>query len=206
MQNIAISDLVMDDGDKYTLLGNRVLLELDKGNKYFEISGNQSSIIMPDRFIRFVYRGTIRAIGKDVDNEQYHFEIGDKALFCSTLKGLNLMIDNAEYKVIAPYDIDALVFDKDVRPVMDRVLIKQTEQKQTSSLIIPDTVKQDTTKGVVVATGSGVMTDEGQVPLDVKIGDRVYFSKFSGMNLPISSEKHVLIKEENIFFIFEKGG
>ncbi len=220
MQNLTMAELQMADGDVYKLLGNRVLLQLDKSSEYYELNGRKSIIKIPDRYTRFVYSGIIRAIGAEVENEQYNLSLGQKCLFCSTLKGLNLTINDLEYKVLAPYDIEAKIVLNDLStgcnelnvrreviiPMLDRVLIKPIEQENKGLILVPDSVKQDTCSGVVVATGNGVLNEAGErIPMEVKVGDNVYYSKFSGMQLPINEETHILINESNIFFVFEKG-
>lgn len=206
MQNLTMTELQMADNDKYKLMGNRILLELEKSSEYYELNGRKSIIKIPDRYARFVYSGIIRAIGGEVENEQYNLKIGQKALFCSTLKGLNLTINDLEYKVLNPCDIEAIVgANGEIKPILDRVLIKPIEQENKGLILVPESVKQDTCKGTVVAVGNGVLSENNErIPLEVKIGDNVYYSKFSGMQLPVKNETHILINESSIFFIFTK--
>lgn len=91
-----------------------------------------------------------------------------------------------------------------VRPLHDRVLVRRTpeETKTAGGIIIPDTAKEKPQRGEIVATGKGRVTDDGKVtPLDVKIGDRVLFGKYSGTELKLNGEEYLMMKEEDILGI-----
>lgn len=89
-----------------------------------------------------------------------------------------------------------------IRPLHDRVLVRRVEEEETTKggIIIPDTAKEKPIEGIVVAVGSGKSEGEGKkkVPLEVKEGDRVLFSKYAGTEVNIEGEEHLIMKEEDI--------
>jgi chaperonin GroES len=92
------------------------------------------------------------------------------------------------------------------RPLHDRVLIKRTEQdnKTAGGIIIPDTAKEKPVEGEVMAAGSGARTEDGNViPLEVKTGDRVLFTKWAGTEVTINGEELLVMKESDIVGIVE---
>lgn len=93
-----------------------------------------------------------------------------------------------------------------VRPLNDRVLVLRVEEEQKTAggIIIPDTAKEKPLEGKIVAAGSGKMGDDGKrVPLEVKVGDRVLFSKYSGTEIKIDGVEHLVMREEDILAIIE---
>ncbi|MGE4314006.1 MAG: co-chaperone GroES [Pseudobdellovibrionaceae bacterium] len=87
------------------------------------------------------------------------------------------------------------------RPLHDRVLVRRIEQdnKTKGGIIIPDTAKEKPQEGEIVAVGSGHINDNGDVrPLDVKQGDRVLFTKWSGTEITIDGEEYLVMKESDI--------
>jgi chaperonin GroES len=93
------------------------------------------------------------------------------------------------------------------RPLQDRVLLRRIEQeeKTTGGIIIPDTAKEKPMEGEVIATGPGTRGDDGKLnPLDVKVGDRVLFGKWSGTEIKIDGEDLVVMKESDIMGIVEE--
>ncbi len=93
-----------------------------------------------------------------------------------------------------------------VRPLGDRVLVKplEVEEKKKGGIIIPDTAKEKPQEGKVVAVGKGKITEEGKVlPLDVKVGDKILFGKYSGNEIKIDDEDYLIVKEEDILAIVE---
>ena len=92
------------------------------------------------------------------------------------------------------------------RPLQDRILIKRIdkEEKTSGGIIIPDTAKEKPQEGEVVAVGNGKRLDDGKVaPMDVKKGDRVLFGKYSGSEIKIDGEEHLILREEEILGILE---
>ena len=96
-----------------------------------------------------------------------------------------------------------------VRPLHDRILIKRIEEKESikGGIIIPDTAKEKPQEGEVIAVGKGKITDEGKVlPLDVKIGDRVLFGKYSGAEINLDNEEYLIVQESEVLAVLDKGG
>ena len=93
-----------------------------------------------------------------------------------------------------------------IRPLQDRVIVKrlEEEEKTKGGIIIPDTAKEKPQEGKVIAVGKGKVTEEGKViPLDVKPGDRILFGKYSGTEIKIEGEEHLIMREEDILGIIE---
>ena len=93
------------------------------------------------------------------------------------------------------------------RPLQDRVLIRRIEQdeKTAGGIIIPDTAKEKPMEGEVIAAGPGARGDDGALhPLDVKVGDRVLFGKWSGTEIKIEGEDLVVMKESDIMGVVEQ--
>lgn len=91
--------------------------------------------------------------------------------------------------------------DVGVRPLHDRILVRRTaeEEKTAGGLFIPDTAKEKPQRGEIVACGKGRVTEDGKVlPLEVKIGDKVLFGKYSGSELKLNGEEFLMMKEEDI--------
>lgn len=97
-----------------------------------------------------------------------------------------------------------------VRPLHDRILVKRIEDKETmkGGIIIPDSAREKQQEGVVVAVGQGKKTDKGErVPLDVKVGDRIIWSKYSGTDLPIKidEEDYLIVREDEVLGVIDSG-
>jgi chaperonin GroES len=94
-----------------------------------------------------------------------------------------------------------------IRPLADRLIVKRLEeqdQKSAGGIIIPDTAKEKPQEGKVVAVGRGKLNEDGKViPLDVKAGDRILFGKYSGSEVKIDGEEHLILREEDVLGIVE---
>ncbi len=93
-----------------------------------------------------------------------------------------------------------------IRPLQDRILIKRVaeEQKTAGGIIIPDSAKEKPQEGRVIAVGNGKVGDDGKVrPLDVKKGDRVLFGKYTGSEVNLDGEEHLIIREEDVLGVIE---
>ncbi len=93
------------------------------------------------------------------------------------------------------------------RPLQDRVLIRriEEEEKTKGGIIIPDTAKEKPMEGEVIAAGPGARGDDGALhPLDVKVGDRVLFGKWSGTEIKIEGKDLVVMKESDIMGVVEQ--
>jgi chaperonin GroES len=94
-----------------------------------------------------------------------------------------------------------------IRPLQDRVILKriEEEEKTKGGIIIPDTAKEKPQEGKVVAVGKGKANENGKItPLDVKVNDRVLFGKYSGTEINIDGEEHLIVREEDILGVIEK--
>jgi len=93
-----------------------------------------------------------------------------------------------------------------IKPMNDRVLVLRVEQEQKTvgGLIIPDTAKEKPQEGKVMAVGTGKLGDDGKrTALEVKVGDRVLFSKYAGTEIKIDGVEHVFMKEDDILGVLE---
>ncbi|MFO0588117.1 MAG: co-chaperone GroES [Polyangiaceae bacterium] len=93
-----------------------------------------------------------------------------------------------------------------MRPLQDRVIIKRVkeEERTKGGLIIPDSAKEKPIEGLVVAVGNGKVLEDGTVKkLDVKEGDRVLFGKYSGTEVKIDGEEHLIMREDDILGVIE---
>ncbi len=91
-----------------------------------------------------------------------------------------------------------------IRPLADRIVIKRTkeEEKSKGGIIIPDSAKEKPIEGTVIAVGSGKILKNGKVrPLDIKAGDKILFGKYSGTEVKIDGEEHVLLREDDVLAI-----
>jgi chaperonin GroES len=92
-----------------------------------------------------------------------------------------------------------------IRPLHDRVIVKRIaeEEKTKGGIIIPDTAKEKPQEGRVVAVGKGKHEDGKVIPLDVKAGDRILFGKYSGAEIKLDGEEHLILREDDILGIIE---
>jgi chaperonin GroES len=93
-----------------------------------------------------------------------------------------------------------------IRPLQDRIVVKRLEgeSKTKGGIIIPDTAKEKPIEGKVVAVGNGKALKDGKLrPLDVKVGDVVLFGKYSGTEIKLDGEEHVLIREDDVLAVTE---
>ncbi len=93
-----------------------------------------------------------------------------------------------------------------IRPLGDRILVKRIaeEEKSKGGIIIPDSAKEKPQEGKVVAVGNGKVTDDGKVvPLEIKEGDRILFGKYSGTEIKLEGEEHLIMREDDILGILD---
>jgi chaperonin GroES len=93
-----------------------------------------------------------------------------------------------------------------IRPLGDRILVKRIkeEEKTKGGIIIPDTAKEKPQEGKVVAVGKGKHNEEGKlIPLEVKAGDKILFGKYSGSEIKLEGEEHLILREDDILGILE---
>ena len=93
-----------------------------------------------------------------------------------------------------------------IRPLHDKVLVKRLENTETmrGSIIIPDSAKEKPQQGEVVAVGPGKLDDNGKiVAMGVKVGDRILFGKYSGSEIKMDGDEHLILREDEILAILE---
>jgi chaperonin GroES len=93
---------------------------------------------------------------------------------------------------------------KTVRPLHDRLLVRRIEEKETAKggIIIPDTAKEKPQEGQVLAVGNGKILDNGtKVPLDVKVGDKILFGKYSGTEIKLEGEEVLILREDEVLAV-----
>lgn len=91
-----------------------------------------------------------------------------------------------------------------IKPLGDRILVKplEAEEKTKGGIILPDTAKEKPQEGRVVAVGNGKVLEDGKIkPLEVKPGDRILYGKYSGTEIKLKDEEHLIIREEDILAI-----
>ena len=96
-----------------------------------------------------------------------------------------------------------------IRPLHDRVIVRRIEEGEQvrGGIIIPDTAKEKPQEGEVIAAGEGKYKDDGtRQPLDVKVGDRVLFGKYSGSEIKIDGDEFLIMREDEILGILERAG
>ena len=92
------------------------------------------------------------------------------------------------------------------RPLGDRVLVKRIkeEERTKGGIVIPDTAKEKPQEGKVIAVGKGKYTDEGKlIPIEVKAGDKILFGKYSGSEIQLEGEDHLIMREDDILGILD---
>jgi len=93
-----------------------------------------------------------------------------------------------------------------IRPLHDRIIVKrlESEEKTKGGIIIPDTAKEKPQEAKVIAVGKGKTTDDGKLqPMEVQKGDRILVGKYSGSEIKIDGEEHVIIREDDVLAILE---
>ncbi len=94
-----------------------------------------------------------------------------------------------------------------IRPLNDRILVKRVEEesKTKGGIIIPDTAKERPHEGEVIAVGNGKVLEDGKrIPLEVKVGDRIIFSRYAGTEVKIEGYEHLIIREDDVLGIIEQ--
>ncbi|MGC1679336.1 MAG: co-chaperone GroES [Candidatus Binataceae bacterium] len=92
------------------------------------------------------------------------------------------------------------------RPLGDRILVKRIkeEEKTKGGIIIPDTAKEKPQEGKVVAVGKGKYGDDGKlIPIEVKTGDKILFGKYSGSEIKLEGDEHIIMREDDILGILD---
>ena len=93
-----------------------------------------------------------------------------------------------------------------LKPLQDRVIVKQTEaeEKTKSGIVLPDSAKEKPTKGKVIAVGPGKLDDNGKpMEVGVRVGDSVYYGKYAGTDVEVDGQKFVILRENDILGVLE---
>src|SRR4030081_2493064 len=93
-----------------------------------------------------------------------------------------------------------------IRPLYDRIVVKRIEEQETirGGIIIPDSAKEKPQEGEVIAVGNGKRLEDGKlVPLDVKVGDRILFGKYSGSDIKLDGEEYMIMREDEVLGILD---
>src|SRR6266566_3671152 len=93
-----------------------------------------------------------------------------------------------------------------LRPLQDRVIVKQTEaeERTASGIYLPDAAKEKPTKGKVVSVGPGKLDDKGKpMEIPVRVGDTVYYGKYSGTEVEVEGQKFVILRESDVLGVLE---
>jgi chaperonin GroES len=96
----------------------------------------------------------------------------------------------------------------DVRPLHDRIIVRRDNEgeQQRGGIIIPDTAKEKSQRGTVIAAGSGTVKDGGaRVPLDVKAGDVILFGKYTSQDIKLDGEECLIMREDEVLAVIETG-
>ena len=91
-----------------------------------------------------------------------------------------------------------------LKPLADRILVKAApaEEKTASGIIIPDTAKEKPMQGEIIAVGKGKTTEDGKlIPLELKVGDKVLYGKYSGTEVTIDGEEYLIMREADVYAI-----
>ena len=94
-----------------------------------------------------------------------------------------------------------------VRPLHDRLIVKrlEEEEKTNGGIIIPDTAKEKPVEGKVIEVGKGKITEDGKhIPMEMKKGDRILFTRYGGTEVKIDGEEHLIMKEDDVLAVMEQ--
>ena len=93
-----------------------------------------------------------------------------------------------------------------IRPLYDRIIVKRTEEQESvrNGIIIPDSAKEKPQEGDVIAIGRGKRLEDGQLaPLDVKVGDRILFGKYSGSETKVEGTEYIIMREDDVLGVLD---
>ncbi|NUQ70161.1 MAG: co-chaperone GroES [Chthonomonadales bacterium] len=94
-----------------------------------------------------------------------------------------------------------------LKPLGDRLVVKATEAEETTAggILLPDTAKEKPQQGEVIAVGPGKRLDNGKVePIDVQVGDRIYYAKYGGTEVTIGGQEYVILRQDDVLAVLEK--
>mgnify|MGYP001297331211 CR=1 FL=1 len=94
-----------------------------------------------------------------------------------------------------------------LKPLGDRLVVKPMEAEETTAggIVLPDTAKEKPQKGEVIAAGPGKLLDSGKIePMEVKVGDTIYYAKYGGTEVKIGGEEYVILRQDDVLAVLEK--
>jgi chaperonin GroES len=94
-----------------------------------------------------------------------------------------------------------------LKPLGDRLVVKPMEAEETTAggIVLPDTAKEKPQKGEVIAAGPGKLLDSGKIePMEVKVGDTIYYAKYGGTEIKIGGEEYVILRQDDVLAVLEK--
>jgi len=97
----------------------------------------------------------------------------------------------------------------DIRPLHDRIIVRRLDEgeQKIGGIIVPDSAREKPQRGTIVSAGDGKINDAGQrVPLDVKKGDLILFGKYSGQEVKLEGEEHLIVREEDVLAVIDGEG
>jgi len=97
----------------------------------------------------------------------------------------------------------------DIRPLHDRIIVRRLDEgeQKIGGIIVPDSAREKPQRGTIVSAGDGKINDAGQrVPLDVKKGDLILFGKYSGQEVKLEGEEHLIMREEDVLAVIDGEG
>jgi chaperonin GroES len=91
-----------------------------------------------------------------------------------------------------------------IRPLYDRFVVKRIEERETTGIVIPDSAKEKPREGEVMAVGKGKRLDDGRMAaLDVQVGDRILFGKYSGNDIKLDGIEYIIMREDDVLGILD---
>ena len=97
----------------------------------------------------------------------------------------------------------------DIRPLHDRIIVRRLDEgeQKIGGIIVPDSAREKPQRGTIISAGDGKINDAGQrVPLDVKKGDLILFGKYSGQEVKLEGEEHLIMREEDVLAVIDGDG
>ncbi len=94
-----------------------------------------------------------------------------------------------------------------LKPLGDRLIVKPTEaeEKTAGGILLPDTAKEKPQQGEVIAIGPGKLLDSGKtIPMDVKVGETIYYAKYGGTEVKIGADDYVILRQDDVLAVIEK--
>ena len=173
------------------------------------------SIIIPDSAKEATVEGTVVAVGKGISNHidgRWHklcVRVGDRVLFTAQpyAGSEDVTTESGTFYMLHEDDIAASVAsDGSIHPLHDRVFVDRKPEAGTiGRIIVPDSAREETTEGTVVALGSGKILESGEtIPLELKIGEKILFSsKYVGAEIEFDGRKVLVLRQDDVAAVLD---